>query len=289
VDSYFSIVGSRYDDQPGLGAVVDVHLLPPSPHDSGAADASVSAALTAAFTAAHEYPIAWYTTSVHHPEAGVGFAWSPLTGRPPDCLVCSFVQRERPVAATGSAAELALVPTDRGSRIVRAQPFEVTTRRGPIAGRRPEGVQLAGPDHRMWQVEFDKGPQDLAVAFDVRFTDPARGAQVAVWLDDRQVYAAAADWTGSDAARAVVDVAALDDGRHTLTAVVAPPGTRARAVLGGFATLAASGGAEAESDRPLAVTLALVALGLWLVIGVLVAVLRPRGAARRSGARTVEG
>jgi hypothetical protein len=289
VDSYSSLVGARYDDQPGLGAVVDVQLLPPRPRGSGSPSTSLSAELTAAFTAAHEYPISWYATSAQHPEAGVGYAWSPLTGRPPDCIVCSFVQRARPTASTSAAAELALVPTDRGARPVQAQPFEVTARRGPSSGRRPEGVELTGPDDRLWQVRFDKDPQDLAIAFDVRFTDPAPGAQVAVWLDDRQVYAVAADWTGSEAARAVVDVAGLDDGRHTLTAVIAPPGTGGRAVLGGFTTLAASGGTDPASDRPLEVTLALGGLGLWLVVGVLVAVLRPRAAARRSGSRTVEG
>lgn len=288
VDSYFSIVGARYDDHPGLGAVVDVQLLPPRPRDSGAASTSLSDELTAAFTAAHEYPISWYATSAQHPEAGVGYAWSPLTGRPPDCIVCSFVQRRRQ-PATGTLAELDLVPTDRGSRTVQSQPFEVTARRGPSAGRRPEGVELAGPGNRLWQVRFDKGPQDLAVAFDVRFTDPAPGAQVAVWLDGRQVYVAAADWTGSEATRAVVDVAALDDGRHTLTAVIAPPGTRARAVLGGFTTLVASTAPDPSSDRPLEVTLALVGLGLWLVVGVLIALLRPRAATRGSGVGTAEG
>jgi hypothetical protein len=141
----------------------------------------------------------------------------------------------------------------------------------------------------LWQVRFDKDPQDLAIAFDVRFTAPARGAQVAVWLDDRQVYAAAADWTGAGATRAVVDVAALEDGRHTLTAVIAPPDTRGRAVLGAFTTLAASGGADPASDRPFEVTLALAGLGLWLVVGGLIAVLRPRAAPRRSGSRAVEG
>ena len=46
---------------------------------------------------------------------------------------------------------------------------------------------------------------------------PARSSRV--WLDDRQVYTTAADWSGATGHHAVVDVSTLDPGRHTLTAV----------------------------------------------------------------------
>ncbi len=275
VDSYFSIAGARYGDRPGLGAVVDTQLFPPRTSGSPSAE----------FTAAHEYPVGWYATSAAHLDAGVGLAWSPLVGTPPLCLVCSFRQRYPQTATTPPARELALVPAaGRARPALTTAPLDVTARLGPDAGRRPQGVVLDASGRRLWQVELDRHPNELALAFDVRFVDPAPGAQVAVWLDDRQVDATAADWVGATGTHAVVDTSALRPGRHTLTVVLAPPARRGRAVLGGFTTISRPGPAAAPADHPVGVTVAIVALVAWFVVGILIWVLHPRRRAARRAA-----
>ncbi len=65
VDNYISLVGEAYAGFPGLGQVVDVHLLPPS------SDAGVDK---------HQYPIGWYADSAANRSSSVGLWWSPLVG-----------------------------------------------------------------------------------------------------------------------------------------------------------------------------------------------------------------
>jgi len=64
VDNYISKVGEPYHGYPGLDAVVDVRLTPPT-SDTGGEQ--------------HEFPIGWYAGSAAA-GAPVGAGWSPLTG-----------------------------------------------------------------------------------------------------------------------------------------------------------------------------------------------------------------
>ena len=79
VDNYFSYFGRPYGDEPGLGAVVDVHLIP-SQYPEGD------------ILAKHLYPARWYTAAARDPAAGVGPEWSPLLGFDPARLAPSWVQ-----------------------------------------------------------------------------------------------------------------------------------------------------------------------------------------------------
>ncbi len=272
VDSYFSIAGERYGTFPSLDGVVDVELEP----------AQFSVLSINGLIAKHEYPVDWYGKSAADLAAGVGFAWSPPTGMPLGCQLCFF--RQDWTDGDGNvirADELRLeqiavtAPKTVGARSTR--PFEARPLRGPSTSRHPEGVVLTTPGSRLWQVEFDRDPNDLAIEFDHRFTAPGAGAQLAVWLDDRQVLAAAADWSGATGHHAVVDVSSLDEGPHTFTAVVSPPARgegEASATLGGFVMVSQPGGPNPGEPLSTEATLALVALGLFLLIGVLAGYLR---------------
>ena len=65
VDNYVSKVGEPYHGYPGLAAVVDVRLTPPSSDTGGEA---------------HEFPIGWYAGSATQSPPAVGYGWSPLAG-----------------------------------------------------------------------------------------------------------------------------------------------------------------------------------------------------------------
>jgi hypothetical protein len=150
-------------------------------------------------------------------------------------------------------------------------PLEVQPLRGPLAARRPDGVVLTAPGSRLWQVDFDRNPGDLAIEFDDRFTVPGPGAQLAVWLDDRQVFATAAEWSGATGHHAVLDVSGLDEGQHTLTAVVTPGNGRrgAQAVLGGFEVRSRPQPAAPSDDLSTGAKIALLALLLFAVVALL--------------------
>ena len=280
VDSYFSIAGELYGTFPALERVVDVQLVP----------AQYPLASIAGLIDRHAYPIDWYTKSAEDLAADVGFAWSPLIGRPPDCLACFFRQDwTTPSGEVVPSDELRLerVGTNARREHVRRR-LAVQPLRGPITSIRPDGVVLHSNGRRLWQVQFDRAPDDLAIEFDDRFTAPAAGAQLALWLDGRQVYTTAADWAGATGHHAVVDVSTLDPGTHTLTTVVTPGrGNRdASVILGGFEVAAQPGTAPPAAPLSAEAKLALLALVLFAIVGLLAWFLR-RGE-RRADARGAE-
>ena len=278
VDSYFSIAGERYGGFPGLEQVVDVQL-DPAQYPRLSLDGLVLR---------HEYPIDWYARSADDLAANVGFDWSPLIGTPPDCLACFFRQDWTTAAGT-------LIPADE----LRLEPVRVTTPRvrerrrleveplkGPTTATRPDGVVLTAPGERLWQVRFDVAPGDLAIEFDDRFLAPTPGAALAVWLDERQVFATRADWAGATGHHAVVDVSSLDPGEHTFTAVLTRGRVRgagagaSRVVLGGFEVVAQLERHAATTSLTTAAKLGLLALVLLAILAVLTWLVR-RGARRR--------
>ncbi len=263
VDSYFSVAGIRYGSLPALEGVVDVKL-DPAPHPEPTFEH---------FIARHDYPVDWYTKSAEDLAAGVGFGWSPPVGRPPRCIACNFVQHW--VGRDGRVDELRLEPVRvTVARTQLRRPLEVQPIRGPSAPLRPDGVVLSAPGDRLWQVTFDRDPDDLAIEFDDRFTALGDGAQLAVWLDDRQVLATAANWSGPTGHHAVIDVSALEPGRHTFTAVLARPGPRldgapARVILGRFVVVSGPGVGGPETSLSIEAKLALVAVALFAAIALL--------------------
>jgi hypothetical protein len=263
VDSYFSIAGERYGTFPGLESVVDVQL-DPAQFGSLSVDDLI---------ARHGYPVTWYTASATDLAAGVGFAWSPLVGTPPVCIVCFFRQDwVRPNGTVDRARELDLRRVGQTVQTpAMSAPLEVQPLWGPLEARRPDGVVLTAPGARLWQVDFDRDPGDLAVEFDDRFTVPGPGAELSVWLDDRQVFVTAADWSGATGHHAVVDVSGLDEGQHTLTAVVTPGDGRrhAQAVLGGFQMRSQPQPAVTTDELSTNAKLALLVLLLFAVLAVL--------------------
>ena len=158
---------------------------------------------------------------------------------------------------------------------------------GPVTSVRPDGVVLTAPGQRLWQVGFDRDPGDLAIEFDDRFTSPRAGSQLGVWLDDRQVFATAADWSGATGHHAVIDVSSLSSGQHTLSAVLTSPARQpaARVVLGGFVMRSRRLAATPDPSLSTNAKLALLVLLLFLVVGLLAWWLRHHRGERTSVAR----
>jgi len=277
VDNYFSITGERYGTFPALEAVVDVRL---DPAQYG--DLTIDNLI-----ARHGYPVEWYARSAEDPAAGVGFAWSPLIGTPPACIACFFRQDwVGPDGEVDRAEELRLQPVRvTVRRAHERRPLEVRPLRGPSSTLRPNGVVISAPGRRVWQFGFDHRGDDIAIEFDVRFTAPGAGAQLAVFLDERQVATTSADWAGATGHHMVVDVSTLDRGRHTMTAVLTPPTNRrepARVILGGFVVVSEPGAASPGEPLSTEAKLALLALVLFAIIAVMAGVLRRRDRTRVS-------
>ncbi len=270
VDSYFSLTGERYGTFAALQAVVDVQLFPLQYRGLDIDD----------LIARHGYPVDWYTRSATDLAAGVGFAWAAAIGSPPDCMAC-FFRQDWAVPSGGydraDELQLRLVPSAVSTKRVRRD-LEVQPLRGPSTSLEPNGVVLTAPGPRLWQVEFDRDPNDLAIELDSRFTTPEPGAQLGIWLDDRQVVSSAATWSGASGHHAVVDVSSLEPGRHTMTAVLTPPtGSRsAQVILGGFRMESQPGLASPGESLSDDGKLALLALGLLAAIGILAWVLATR-------------
>ena len=116
------------------------------------------------------------------------------SGRRRSARVCFFRQDWVSPDGDGRARrdELRLEPVrDDGARGA-VGPATASARGAAVArSRRPRPGPTAScsphPGQRSGRCEFDRDPDDLAIEFDDRFTAPGPGAQLAVWLDDRQV------------------------------------------------------------------------------------------------------
>jgi hypothetical protein len=263
VDNYFSITGERYGTFPSLQSVVDVQLNP-----AQLGELSINNLILR-----HEYPVNWYAASANDLAADVGFAWSPMIGTPPDCGVCFFRQAwTLPGGGIDPTHQLRLKPVATTvPRVETQEHLDVEPLRGPASAQVPNGVELTAPGRRLWEVAFNRDDGDLAIAFDDRFTTPGPGAQLAVFLDERQVFTTAADWSGATGNHAVIDVSSVDPGRHTLTAVLTPPtrGRPAQVVLGGFVMQGHPVAATPTGSMGLRGKLVLLVLLLFAVVGVL--------------------
>jgi len=275
VDSYSSLFGAPYHTFAGLGAVVDVRLIPAQYPLRDVADR-------------HEYPISWYAASTADRSAGVGWWWSPLVGGATGSLDASYeqdwtrgtgVDRGRELdLRRGSRSSLSSAPVERAP--VRVVPIHVSS----VSGAPAEGVALSDPEPRLWQVELTTGSGDLALSFDYRFTQPGRGDELAVWVDDEQRFAALGEWAGPTGRRALLDVSGIEPGRHTLTAVLSQAGDHARVVLGSLRVERQPGARSRRSLSSAArvgLGVLIIATALSLVIG-LVAVARRREREERS-------
>jgi hypothetical protein len=186
----------------------------------------------------------------------------------------------------GRELDLTRVPVTT-ARAEERSALDVEPLRGPVTSVRPDGVVLTAPGQRLWQVGFDREPGDLAIEFDDRFTSPRAGSQLGVWLDDRQVFATAADWSGATGHHAVIDVSSLSSGQHTLSAVLTSPAREpaARVVLGGFVMRSRRVAATPDPSLSTHAKLALLVLLLFLVVGLVTWWLRHRRGERTSVAR----
>lgn len=99
VDNYFSEFGRAYGNEAGLGAIVDVSLVPAQYPRAEA-------------QARHLYPPRWYTDAAEHPQTGVGPQWSPLVGTASEHLASYYVE----VHPGDVARQLELKPAARPPR-----------------------------------------------------------------------------------------------------------------------------------------------------------------------------
>lgn len=82
VDSYASMFGHSYHNEPGLVDVVDVRLAPKISKDDSASPVSQ----------AHQFAVLWYAQTVADPNCEYGFAWSPLNGFDTARLSSAYLQ-----------------------------------------------------------------------------------------------------------------------------------------------------------------------------------------------------
>lgn len=185
VDSYASMFGRAYHDEPGLGDVVDVRLTPARKGDDE----------TSLVSQAHQYPVQWYADTVGNPAAGGGFAWSVLQGFDTQQLAVAYVNptkyrlvplplaRPRPDASPDRAdggvdggATSGATPVALESRIVDAAPIPVQR----LTARDPD-VLIA------WRTAADS----IVVEFDYEIARPGKRTRLEAAVDRQVVFVAA--------------------------------------------------------------------------------------------------
>ncbi len=195
VDNYISLVGEAYAGFPGLGQVVDVHLLPPS------SDAGVDK---------HQYPIGWYADSAANKSSGVGLWWSPLVGGNVTTLATTWNQtssldtQELVLVAQGSAP-----PPDSNSTVS----FLSTAIAEPTSGLQVETVPNAVSNFTV-----TTGKDSLWLTFD-QIISGAPTDTFHLFIDgrERSVFSPPAAGTGNDGSFLILYD--INSGEHTLSLV----------------------------------------------------------------------
>ncbi|MBJ7307325.1 MAG: hypothetical protein JHC63_05615 [Acidimicrobiia bacterium] len=195
VDNYISLVGEAYAGFPGLGQVVDVHLLPPS------SDAGVDK---------HQYPIGWYADSAANKSSGVGLWWSPLVGGNVTTLATTWNQtssldtQELVLVAQGSAP-----PPDSNSTVS----FLSTAIAEPTSGLQVETVPNAVSNFTV-----TTGKDSLWLTFD-QVISGAPTDTFHLFIDgrERSVFSPPAAGTGNDGSFLILYD--INSGEHTLSLV----------------------------------------------------------------------
>ena len=176
VDNYISLVGEAYAGFPGLGQVVDVHLLPPS------SDAGVDK---------HQYPIGWYADSAANKSSGVGLWWSPLVGSNVTTLATTWNQ-------TSSADTQELVLVAQGS----APPPDSNTSVSYLSTAiddPPSGLQVETVPNAVANFTFTTDKDSLWLTFD-QVISGAPTDTFHLFIDgrERSVLSPPAEGTGAD-------------------------------------------------------------------------------------------
>ena len=195
VDNYISLVGEAYAGFPGLGQVVDVHLLPPS------SDAGVDK---------HQYPIGWYADSAANKSSGVGLWWSPLVGGNVTTLATTWNQ-------TSSADTQELVLVAQGSAPPPDSNASVSYLSTAIDDP-PSGLQVETVPNAVSNFTFTTDKDSLWLTFD-QVISGAPTDTFHLFIDgrERSVLSPPAEGTGADGSFLILYD--INSGEHTLSLV----------------------------------------------------------------------
>ena len=196
VDNYISLVGEPYAGYPGLGQVVDVHLLPP-PSDAGVDK--------------HQYPIGWYANSAETRSSGVGLWWSPLMGANPAPLATTWNQ-----TSSDPAQELQLVADG-----VAPSPTENASVSYPSTeiAQPPAGLTVSSSGDTVSNLDFTTNEDSLWLTFTTTVTgSPDDSFHLFIDGRERSTFAPPSEGTGSDGSFLILYD--LESGSHTLSLVL---------------------------------------------------------------------
>ncbi|CAB4588190.1 MAG: hypothetical protein F2947_02080 [Actinobacteria bacterium] len=211
VDNYISLVGEAYAGFPGLGQVVDVHLLPPS------SDAGVDK---------HQYPIGWYADSAANKSSGVGLWWSPLVGGNVTTLATTWNQ-----SSSLDTQELVLIP--QGSAPPPDSNASVSYLSTAIADP-ATGLQVATVPNTVSNFTFTTDKDSLWLTFDQTISGaPTDTFHLFIDGRERSVLSPPTSGTGNDGSFLILYD--INSGEHTLSL------TAEGAVIGAPASAAANG------------------------------------------------
>jgi len=193
VDNYISLVGEAYAGFPGLGQVVDVHLMPPS------SDASVDK---------HQYPIGWYADSAANKSSGVGLWWSPLVGGNVTTLATTWNQ-----SSALDTQELVLIP--QGSAPPPDSNASVSYLSTAIADP-ASALQVTTVPNAVSNFTFTTDKDSLWLTFDqIVSGTPTDTFHLFIDGRERSVLAPPAEGTGTDGSFLILYD--INSGEHTLS------------------------------------------------------------------------
>jgi len=252
VDNYISLVGEAYAGFPGLGQVVDVHLLPPS------SDAGVDK---------HQYPIGWYADSAANKSSGVGLWWSPLVGGNVATLATTWNQ-----SSSLDAQELVLIP--QGSAPPPDSNTSVSYLSTAIADP-ASGLQVTAVPNAVSNFTFTTDKNSLWLTFD-QIISGASTDTFHLFIDgrERSVLSPPAAGTGNDGSFLILYD--INSGEHTLSLAAEGEviGTPASAAANGrIANLRISSTTGIQRNLAPTQTKRLIIWGIALIIVLLLTVI----------------
>jgi len=242
VDNYISLVGEPYAGYPGLGQVVDVHLMPPS------SDPGVDK---------HQYPIGWYADSATDASSGVGLWWSPLLGASDTALATTWKQ-----TSSDPAEELTLVAQGTAP----PPEYNSTVNYLSTAIAEPTFQLTVGPSTNVANFDFVTDEDSLWLTFD-QSVNGTSADSVRLFIDGRERSIAAPPSEGMGTDGQFLILYDLQSGTHTLSLVAEGPTSSAQ-----LSNIRISSTTGIERNLTPTQTKELLAWGFALIILVIVVV-----------------
>ena len=244
VDNYISEVGIAYGSLPGLRAVVDVTLRPPS---------------GAGFGQRHQYPMVWYAQALAAGPASppTGPWWSPLLGGDPARVGAEYVAEDDSDPTRLTETEGAPPGSIDDAVAHHVVPLELDGSGSTIN---------LDAESDVVEATFTTSEDSLLLEFDVAFDGATADATLTVAVDGRARYTAVGPADGVGRPGSFVLLWDVEPGQHTLTVALTDAGADVAAVMADLRVVEAADIVRDDTEQQTTILVAAVVVGAALAV-----------------------